>query len=74
MFKGHLEVKDDKQHPGSTGKHTIHCEGDKPEKNKRINSSNLSEINKRENKSKRYKVRDETKKGLKQKNSSHLMK
>lgn len=46
MFKGHLEVKDDKQHPGSTGKNTIHCEADKPEKNKRINSSNHSEINK----------------------------
>lgn len=62
MFKGHLEVKDDKQHPGSTGKNTIHYEADKPEKNKRINSSNHSEINKGENESKRYKMRDETKK------------
>lgn len=62
MFKEHLEVKDDKQHPRSTGKHTIHCEADKPERNKRINSSNHSEINKRENKSKRYKMRNETKK------------
>lgn len=62
MFKGHLEVKDDKQQPGSTGKHTIHCEADMPEKNKRINSNNYSEINKGENKSKRYKMRNETKK------------
>lgn len=51
----------DKQHPGSTGKSTIHCEADKPEKNKRINSSNHNEINKGEYESKRYKMRDETK-------------